>query len=212
MAFAQFARDHHLRHALRQREQSQQVRHGGATLTQALRGLFLREAALLHQCLDGLCFLYGIEVGALYVLDQRHLHAADGLHLAHQRRNFLQLRHSGRAPTPLTSNNSIAPPVRRHHNGLDQPDRTDGIGKLRQRVRVKTLARLILVGVDQSNVDHLDSVLIVFFLKSHVAEQCIQPAPESALFLLRHIYSPPFHFRNSPARLAYAKAPAERPS
>ena len=58
----------------RELEQPQVVRDARAVETDAPARLFLRHALVIDQHPEGLGQLHRVEVGALHVLDQRHLH------------------------------------------------------------------------------------------------------------------------------------------
>ena len=184
MALVHFALlEGHL-HLRGQFEQSQVVGNGRPLLAHLLRERVLRQVVLLDQVLVGQCYLDGIEVFALNVLHQRHLHHVLVVSRAHISRNRKQARHLRGAPTSFTGDDLIGAIVHfAERDGLDHPDLSDALGQFFERLRVKLSAGLIGIGHNRANVDLADARRAVGMHLTGRDER-IESASECRIFLL----------------------------
>ena len=139
---------------------------------------------MLDQVLVGECNLDGIEVFALNVFDQRHLHHVLVVGRAHISRNREQARHLRGAPTSFTGDDLIGAIVHfAERDGLDHPDLSDALGQFFERLRVKLSAGLVGIGHDGANVDLADARRAVGVHLTGRDER-IESASECRIFLL----------------------------
>lgn len=132
---------------------------------------------------------HGIEVRPLDVLNQGHLHAADLLDVADDGRNLAQLGHAGRAPAALACDNGIALAVRRKDDRLDHAHGPDRGRELIERLGRELFARLVFIGINAPDGDHLDAVFRVLLVHlGNVAKQRVDSLPQ-ATARLRHVIS-----------------------
>jgi predicted dehydrogenase len=90
VAHVDVAGHQHLLHGLAEVEQAQQVTRGAARSAHGLCGLFMRQAELVGQSFQALCFFERVEVLALDVLDQRHRRRGFVRHVLDEHRHLVQ--------------------------------------------------------------------------------------------------------------------------
>jgi hypothetical protein len=96
-----------------------------------------------HQAVERFRKLDGIEIGALYVFDQRELERVFGGHVAHHDQHFAQARALRRSPAPFTRDDLefrlAAPP---HDDRLEHAVLFDRLREFVELLRVEVLTRL----------------------------------------------------------------------
>ena len=181
----------------RQLEHAQQVRHGGAAAADFRGGLGLGVPHGLHQVLDGLGLLQGIQVPALDIFHQgQFLHLLFRI-VPHQDRHGLQLRQPGRPQAPLAGDEFIVQALPADDQGLDNAVFPDGVRQFGQFVLVKGLAGLPGVRLDAADF-HFQGRLVgaavfrqrLFILGLARRQEGTQPAAQSVA--LTHRRSPPW--------------------
>ena len=130
-----------------QAEQSQVVGDGGPFLSHAQGHGFLGEFAFVDQPLETERRLDGVEVFALDVLHDGHFEHGGVIGLPDVGRDVLQARLQGGAVAAFAADDLVAlraglPQGER----LDDSERADGVGQLRQRLRIEVQAGLEGVG------------------------------------------------------------------
>jgi hypothetical protein len=120
MPHAQGALIHKLPHFVRQAEEAQVVGHGRPVLAHPVSELFLGEAELLDQGLEGPGGLHGAEVLALNVLDEGDLQGVLGACILQDGGDLLEAREPGGAVSPLPRDEAeTAVPFALQENGLE---------------------------------------------------------------------------------------------
>ena len=117
---------------LRQGQQAQKVGDVGPALAQSLGQPVLRVIEPVHQLPVAHRLLDRVQIGALDVLDDRDFQNLGIVEVAHQNRNFVQLRHLGRAPAAFAGNDleHLGPSgIRAHDQRLDDSLLGNGIGQ-----------------------------------------------------------------------------------
>ena len=188
MALVHFALlERHL-HLRGQFEQTQIVGNGRPLLAHLLRERILRQVVVLDQVLVGQCDFDGIEVFALNVFHQRHLHHVLIVGRAHISRYGVQTGHLRCAPTSFAGDDLIGAIVHfSERDGLDHADLSDAFGQFLECLLVKFSTRLIGVGDDELDVHLADARRPVGV---HLAgrNERIESAPERGIFFLyRHV-------------------------
>ena len=141
-------------HHLRQAQQPQVVRHAGAVLAGALRHLLLRQAEVATQPLERARLLHGIQIGALQVFDDGHLHRLLVGYLSNDRRNRRFARQLRRQPAPLTRDQLVAALGQRtHHNRLHNTVKRNGLSKFTQSNIVELGSCLERITFDSGHKD-----------------------------------------------------------
>ncbi len=137
-------------------EQPQRLRDRDSVLADALGDLFVREAKLFGQAAKAARFFYGVEVGALQVLDEseHELLVVAGV-AAHDGGHGGQTGKPGCAPPAFTGDQLVAVGQLSHEERLKHAVQPDGFGQLAQRLRVEPRADLLVRGLDLVHRDHL---------------------------------------------------------
>ena len=155
-------------HLCRQLEQAQIVGNRGAVLAHLLRKLVLREAVLLDEVLIGEGYFDGVEVFALNVLNERHLHHRFVARRADIGRHGAQARQLRSAPAAFAGNDFVSVVgVLAQRYGLNDADLPNRVGKFLQRSLVELSAGLVRVGlylVHGHFVDARRAVCVYFFV------------------------------------------------
>src|SRR5581483_4584821 len=126
----------------RQPQEAQRVGEMAAALADDLRHLLLRVAEALHQLAVAARLLDGIEVRALYVLDEGELGCLLVAEVAHDCGHVVQRRPLRGPPAPLAGDDLVATSlaVRQRDNGLQEPPAADGLDELGELALVEGLA------------------------------------------------------------------------
>src|SRR5689334_7709690 len=111
----------------------------------------------MDQLAIALCFLQWIQVLALDVLDQSELGGRRLVHLTDDRRDAVDSRALGRAPTPLASDDEEILTRGPKQDRLQHAALTDRLGELVERLLVELHSRLVRIGLDPCNVDLADT-------------------------------------------------------
>ena len=189
-------------------QQAQVVGDSGAVLPYPLAQLLVGEAALLNKGVVREGNLHRVEVLALYVLHQRHLHhLAIGGHTDISGYLF-QASHLRGTETPLAGNQLVFP-VGHLADGDrgDDPLLADGLRQFLQRSGVKLLARLERVGLYILHGNHADGgchgrFATIDGIDIQVAQDGVKPAAGGERFLACHyLLLILFRFSISEARL-----------
>ena len=140
--------------------------------------------------LVGKCNFYGIEVLALDVLDECHLHHILIVCRTDIGGNGLQACHLRSTPAALASYNLIGAVVYLSQGDrLNDTDFTNTISQLLQRLGVKLTTRLVGIRMNLRERNLIDARR-AFGLHCVCLYQCIKAATESREFLMwSHIYS-----------------------
>src|SRR5579885_3881278 len=101
MADAQLASLDLALHLYGKPQQAQKIRNRSTVLARALRDLLVRHLEFAAQTLEGARLLYRVQVGALKILDDGHLHRLLIRELAHSCRHHLLAGSYRRPPAPL---------------------------------------------------------------------------------------------------------------
>ena len=181
-------------YALRQVQQAQGIGHHRPGFPQPRRYLLLGHTAVLHQAAVALGLLQRGQVLPLQVLYQRQLPHLGVIRLYHDRRDLAQSGHPAGPPAPLPRDDLIHPAGQRaHHHRLQNTMLPDGIRQLRQRVRLKGLSRLVLIGLNIGNAQCHQAAALRRLV---IQEQGVQALPQSAFLchrflpLLSQFFSP----------------------
>lgn len=118
-----------------------------ARLLPSLAHLLLCHAALLHEVFIGECYLYGVEVFALNVFHERHLHDVLVVYGAYVCRNSLETGKLRCSPAALSGNDlELAVFHLSEGDGLHYSELLDAVGEFFECCLVKLAARLVGVG------------------------------------------------------------------
>ena len=115
------------------------------------RQLLLRQPVGIDQLAEGEGDLDRIEVLALDILDQRHLHYLVVIHGADIGGDRLQLYQPGSAVAALTADDDILPlslTILSHGDRLDEPDVLDRGGQLLKGLGIEVSPWLVGIGVN----------------------------------------------------------------
>ena len=135
----------------RELEETEVIGYRGALLPHACRQLLLRQPVGINQLAECEGNLYRIEILALDILDQRHLHHLVVIHGADVGGDRLQLDQSGSSVAPLAADDDVltlALAILPDGDRLYQPDVLDRRGKLLERLSIEVCTRLIRIGVN----------------------------------------------------------------
>ena len=172
-------------YALRQVQQAQGIGHHRPGFPQPRRYLLLGHAAVLHQAAVALGLLQRGQVLPLQVLYQRQLPHLGVIRLYYDRRDLAQSGHPAGPPAPLPRDDLIHPAGQRaHHHRLQNTMLPDGIRQLRQRVRLKGLSRLVLIGLNIGDAQRHQAAALRRLV---IQEQGIQALPQSAFLCHRFL-------------------------
>ena len=131
-------------HLSRQFQQTHVVGDGSTALADTLTDLGLRHTRRLCQMLVGQSNLDGVQVLALYVLHQCHLHHSLIFHGDDVGRYLRQASQLRGTPTALTGNDLVSAVLHlSYRDGLDDAQLTDAVGQFLQGILVKFAARLV---------------------------------------------------------------------
>jgi len=182
-----------LQDLLRQRQQPRRIGDGGARLAHALRHIILRHAVHVLQGAVAFGLFDGVQVLALQVFDQRHLHGALLVGREDAHRHLLEPGHTAGAPAALARDDLIKAAVKRpHRDRLDEPVGTDGLGEQLQRLGIKALARLVGARLDLFDRQQIRRRLLALGLRGRIflPEQCPEPHAETFLPVFTHVPPP----------------------
>ena len=134
-------------------EQADGVGDRGAIFAGALGDLLLGEVKLIREALKGVRLLDGIEVFALEVLDESHLHCHTFGYVADDDGYAVQLCALCGAPTAFAGDELVAASAAAHDERLDDAAGADRLGKLLESLFAEARAGLVRARLDQVNVD-----------------------------------------------------------
>ena len=146
--------------ALGKIKQTKRIGHRGTTLRHHLRDLGLRHIAALHKTAISVCFLDGVQIRTLDVLDERELKRVIIISLFDADGNLLKTSHLACLPTTLTSDNLIRVRICfPHKNGLQKTMSLDRGRKLLKLFLLELGSRLIGVRADRVNGNLIRNLL-----------------------------------------------------
>jgi hypothetical protein len=125
----------------------------GAIFSGAFGDLLLGKVKLIGEALKGVGLLDWIEIFALEIFDERHLHCHTFRYVAHDDGYAVQLCALGRAPATFAGDKLIAAGAAAHNERLNDAARTDRLRELFQGLFAEARARLIGARLDQVDVD-----------------------------------------------------------
>ena len=144
-------------HLCWQFQQPQIIGDGSAIFPHLLREPVLRERILLDEVLISQSDFNGVEILALYVFNQRHLHHVLVVSRADIRRNRVQSSQLRSTPAPFSGNDLIEAVVHfSERDGLDDTNLSDAFGQFLQGGGVKFPARLVGVGLNATDGHFVD--------------------------------------------------------
>ena len=182
-----------LQHRLGQRQQPRRVCDGGARFAHALRHIVLRHAVDILQGAVALRLFNGIQILALEVFDQSHLHGALLVRCQDAHRHFLEPGHAAGAPAALARDDLIKSAIERpDRDRLDEPIRPDGFCEHFQCLRVKVLARLVGARLDLLDRQQVGRCLLAFRLRGRIflSEERAEAHAETLLSVFTHVPPP----------------------
>ena len=144
---------------------------------------------LLHQAIERLCQLDGVQVLALHVLDQRELERVGRRHVLHHHERLAQPRLLTGAPAPLARDDLELVDARRrapHHDRLEEAVLADRSGELVDRVGVEVLPRLPLLRNDLLERTRKDALVAVAPRARRDGQERVEPTTERALLRIDH--------------------------
>jgi hypothetical protein len=125
----------------------------GAVFAGALGDLLLGEVKFVGEALEGVCLLDRIEVFALEIFDEGHLHRHTFGYVADDDGYAVQLCALCGAPATFASDELIAGGVAADNERLDDPTRANRLGELLQCLFAEARAGLVGARLDQVNID-----------------------------------------------------------
>jgi len=163
---------------VRQLEQAQRVRHGGAALAQPDREVLVGQPRADQQRLVGGGLVERAQVLALDVLDQGQLEGRDVVGIQDHRRDRLALGQAGGPHAALAGDQREAGRAALDDDRLQDPVVADRRGQPEQRLVVEGLARLVRVRADlgQRDLHHRRPVRRL----TGATDQGVQPPSETA--------------------------------
>jgi hypothetical protein len=128
------------------------IRDGGPVFAGAFGDLLLREVKFVGKALEGVRLLDGIEILALEVLDEGHLHRHTLGYVADDDGHSMHLSALRGTPAALACNQLITLALLADDERLHDAAGTDGLSEFIERVFAEARARLIRARIDQVNV------------------------------------------------------------
>ena len=149
MAKAKFAGFYFALDRGRKPEQAKEICYGGAIFPSALRHLLLGHMEIAAQPIISASLFHRVQVGALEIFDNRHLHRLFVTYLAKNRGYGFLTRLDGSTPAAFAGNQlEAAIGLRTHDDGLNHPVGDNGASQLVELLLVHLHARLIGIGID----------------------------------------------------------------
>ncbi len=134
-------------------EEADGVGDGGAVFAGSLGDLLLGEVEFVGEALEGVRLLDWVEIFALEILDERHLHCHTFRYVADDDGHAVQLGALGGAPTTLAGDELIAAGAATDDQWLDDAAGADRLGELLESLFAEAGAGLVGARFDQVNID-----------------------------------------------------------
>ncbi|CUX10604.1 hypothetical protein AGR7C_Cc10062 [Agrobacterium deltaense Zutra 3/1] len=177
----------HIPHRIGKLQKPQAVGNVASALADDFPEIILRITMFSDQLLIPHRFFERIEVGTLYVFDNRQFQRRAVIHIANNDGNIGKARQLRRTPASFTRNNLVAVDSdRSHDHRLNYSMLTNGGGEILQLILIEMTSRVSLAASDEFDGDGTISVNSALGLTHrhrlvHFSDQCGKTAPQPTL-------------------------------